>query len=111
AVALGLMVLGVGVALALDHWIFEEISVITHDMHQAAAGALIMLPAACFGCVWAIRLTHKRFERTIRRMMVCYRCGYDLRGNPTAVMCPECGGTVQPNDTRADAHRPIATSA
>jgi hypothetical protein len=28
---------------------------------------------------------------------VCGKCGYDLRGNPSGKICPECGGAIADN--------------
>jgi hypothetical protein len=28
--------------------------------------------------------------------VICLTCGYDLRGNPNAIMCPECGAATPP---------------
>ncbi|WP_145077697.1 hypothetical protein [Poriferisphaera corsica] len=36
----------------------------------------------------------KRFKRTIADRQLCFECGYDLRGNESALACPECGEKV-----------------
>ena len=40
---------------------------------------------------WLSRQVTRRFQATVARRGTCWRCGYDLRGNPDATMCPECG--------------------
>jgi hypothetical protein len=39
----------------------------------------------------------------LRRLPIeaCKTCGYDLRGNPSAVMCPECGAVTTPGEAGA----------
>ena len=37
-----------------------------------------------------------RMVALARRRMLYFDCGYDLRGNPDAMECPECGAGVPP---------------
>jgi hypothetical protein len=39
-------------------------------------------------------LLHELFIRGVSRPGHCHACGYDLRGNPTARSCPECGALL-----------------
>ena len=52
--------------------------------------------------VWHALRDQKRFaalvaEPALRgKVAACPRCEYDLRGNPNALSCPECGLSVPP---------------
>jgi len=49
--------------------------------------------AAVLGPIGALLLwIGVRLRRARRPDYVCRSCGYDLRGNPAARRCPECGG-------------------
>ena len=44
---------------------------------------------------WLSRRVRGRFFTTLARRGICWRCGYDLRGNPDATACPECGEVIK----------------
>ena len=41
--------------------------------------------------LWLSRGVKRRLRVTLTARAICWRCGYDLRGNPDATACPECG--------------------
>ena len=43
---------------------------------------------------WLSRQVKRRFRATMASRITCWRCGYDLRGNPAATACPECGEAI-----------------
>ena len=43
------------------------------------------------GTYWFQKCVKRRLIRMLRRRQLCFDCGYDLRGNPAAESCPECG--------------------
>ena len=44
---------------------------------------------------WLSRRVKRRFRATMAQRLICWQCGYDLRGNPTATACPECGEAIR----------------
>ncbi len=36
----------------------------------------------------------RRFMASLPKRCICFDCGYDLRGNPDATACPECGWAI-----------------
>ncbi len=58
--------------------------------------------ALLYGLTTISALAALATQRTIRRgcyqgasiRKICFECGYDLRGNPDAAACPECGAAV-----------------
>lgn len=57
-------------------------------------GVALLVSAGPLGflAMWWQRYLIARLERTIRTISPrCVACGYDLRGKPAAVRCPECG--------------------
>ena len=52
---------------------------------------------------WLSRQVQRRFRATMALRGTCWRCGYDLRGNPAATACPECGeGVLRGADASGD---------
>ena len=43
---------------------------------------------------WLNRQVKRRCDATLALRTTCWRCGYDLRGNPDAGACPECGQAI-----------------
>ncbi|QQE12173.1 hypothetical protein JD969_01465 [Planctomycetota bacterium] len=68
-------------SLPMDVWHSAKIGLITSGIGSFIS--VVMWPYA----KWLM----KRFRRMYRKKMVCFECGYDLRGNADAVNCPECG--------------------
>jgi hypothetical protein len=64
----------------------------------------VLVPAWWLTCafllppMWITRGWYRRLRR-VRRISrgECGTCGYDLRGNPDAQCCPECGGKLNPS--------------
>jgi hypothetical protein len=55
-------------------------------------GAYVLATGLAVGVSWKLwPVVLKRYQRSILRMSMCFRCGYDLRGNPSAEICSECG--------------------
>jgi hypothetical protein len=44
--------------------------------------------------LWLSRSIRGRLLRTVGRKLICFECGYDLRGNPSGLSCPECGAKI-----------------
>jgi rubrerythrin len=40
---------------------------------------------------WLSRTIRARFIAIMVHRQTCWRCGYNLQGNPEATNCPECG--------------------
>jgi len=61
----------------------------------------ILIYTALWG--WVVWLQTRRFPLLIEHFNgECSHCGYDLRGNPKAMTCPECG---EPVSSTASAHQ------
>jgi hypothetical protein len=58
----------------------------------------IILLAASFAMAipnrWVSKRIGPRMIAMTRRRLICFECGYDLRGNADATTCPECGEAV-----------------
>jgi len=64
--------------------------------HAPFVICLVMVPSAylMFALVFRVRITRRlRQELRARGIIICLRCGYDLRGSPGR-SCPECGAPV-----------------
>jgi hypothetical protein len=69
----------------------------------AALIAAVVLPILLVGLLAAVWLGFfflgfPYFERVRPHHRVCLKCGYDLRGLPEPVTCPECGDTEAQTD-------------
>jgi hypothetical protein len=59
----------------------------------------VLVPLPLMAASLALYLVHCRQQRVARdrhEAGLCVTCGYDLRGNPTAAACPECGAPAGP---------------
>lgn len=54
-----------------------------------AAGLVIAIPS-----FWVSKRLRPRMIAMTRRRLICFECGYDLRGNDDATTCPECGVAI-----------------
>jgi hypothetical protein len=70
-------------ALAIPNVPYDRFSI-----SQWLVVAVSLLPLACLASGAMLR---SRKRRSRRRRGLCAACGYDLRGNPSAKACPECG--------------------
>ena len=66
-----------------------SIKVIHYD--PARLGLTIAAGAALSAICWSILWWWIKQGRKAPEGRWCARCGYDLRGTPTALTCPECG--------------------
>ena len=73
--------------------------------------ATVAIPLAAylagFGVAAAVswrlcRVVVRRYRKAVADMSMCYGCGYDLRGNPQAEICSECGHDLDPLSATAD---------
>ena len=82
-----------GILLILEEWWatgqvgFDDLA-----MRMTFYLLLVTVPVA-IPCFWIARFIDKQF-RIIMASPHCIECGYDLRGNPDATTCPECGAEV-----------------
>ena len=64
----------------------------------AWSGGLVLLISGAVSTVLGLILywpVSARLKRTLAAGPCCPQCGYDLRGNPQAETCPECGQKVE----------------
>ena len=88
-VSIGLLS-AIGLVLRARDRATADLAAANHILWTAGLAALLfvlLLPWTW----WLSRRVKWRFRATLAARAVCRRCGYDLRGNPAATGCPECG--------------------
>ena len=71
-----------------DHVIFAFLATVVE-------GTILNLELLIFMfVVYAVQRMFLRMPPHGDSDLICAKCGYDLRGNPVATVCPECGAGV-----------------
>lgn len=66
---------------------------IRSDLSDSAV-VFILTVISILAAVIVQRIVHRNCRRNAAIRKLCFDCGYDLRGNPDATTCPECGTGV-----------------
>ncbi|WP_432797076.1 hypothetical protein [Poriferisphaera sp. WC338] len=91
---IGITSISISVIIFLSAYFQRKNHASWRDINPMIYAAVIFL---IVGFIWIIacipcrRFLEKRFRQTFAKRRLCFDCGYDLRGNPHATTCPECG--------------------
>jgi hypothetical protein len=101
------VVIGVLLAFGLTHWFGIQ----TNSRWSLSVEQITGIAAVLVGCITALpnfyisKKLKPRMMAMTRRRLICFECGYDLRGTAEATSCPECGSTLRSlNDEQTTAH-------
>lgn len=88
--------LGTMIAIGLTHLIgIHTTSHLALSNEQITGIILIFLIlTTVLPSAWVHRQLTLRMRKLAQRKQTCFECGYDLKGNPNATKCPECGTVV-----------------
>ena len=91
-----------GLLLVIEEWFATGQFQFDDMAMQVTYGLLAITVPIAIPCYWISRYVDKCF-RELMSAPHCIACGYNLKGNPDAQACPECGAEVpQLKDTQYD---------
>ena len=88
-IAIGFVFLNVSDRATLGRWTWQE------DPFWLGWLSMALLVPLVPWTWWLSRQVQRRFRAMLlTHRTICRQCGYDLRGNPAATACPECGDAI-----------------